>query len=154
MKNESGSTLIELLIFLSIGSLLIWLATDVLLTYGRVYRKISLHNELRENTRAFTREIEKSVRKAYRIDTTNSTPTKLVLVCPIPTTSIQYDIEDGKLKKTSPVGGTSNFIPHTNNIQTVSYNFSDDAVNFFQVNIAKNNFSILISSSTGVRNFQ
>jgi len=73
-----GFTLIELLIVVALVIISAGVTSDIILTLVKSYNKTRISNEIEQNGNFLILRLERELRDAINIDTTQSSPTKLV----------------------------------------------------------------------------
>lgn len=77
-KTSLGFTLIELLIVVALVIISAGVTSDIILTLIRSYNKTGISNEIEQNGNFLTLKLERELRDAIYIDTTNTNASKLV----------------------------------------------------------------------------
>lgn len=117
-SNQKGFTLIELVVVISIISVTMGLATDMILSLTRAYVKTQINNELEQNSNFVFQKLEKELRTSTGTITVNGTKTQIdftdVLGQPV-----VYKVENGIVMRKSGVAGTFEYLTNDDPINGV-----------------------------------
>ena len=144
-----GFTLIELLIVVALVIISAGVTSDIILTLIRSYNKTRISNEIEQNGNFLTLKLDRELRDAISIDTTQTTSTKLVFT--IVNSSGTQDTVTYAVKSVSGVGSVVRSTGSSPTEVLLTNNSSPEGIAVEVGDASNPNFKLIGSSPTVVK---